>query len=130
MDFIDKITKKIVKVLKDEGLYSPILDQSIEDYAQISHLKAIAFEDATTGFNESAQNAEQKNDGKRSVVFELSREGDRRYKINPAYTVFIDLVRESQKILDGLCMTARSANMAQGDELDELKTKIKEAGNG
>ena len=44
------IAKAVQAILNDEGLYSPVLDMAIEDYAQVSVLKAIAFEDATMGF--------------------------------------------------------------------------------
>ena len=115
-DKIDELISSVRQVLDDEGLYTPILDRSIEDLAQISYMKQIAFEDAT--------------DAERSIVFETSREGDRRYKINPAYSIYLDLVRESQKILDGLCMTAKSAGSIQGDDFDELKKKMNEASNG
>lgn len=114
---IQKIIDSVRGVLDDEGLYTPILDMAIEDFAQVSYLKQIAFDDAVG--NEA-----------RSTVYETSREGDRRYKVNPAYSIYLDLVRESQKILDALCMTAKSAGSVQGDDFDELKRKMTEAGNG
>ena len=115
-DKIEEIINSVRGVLDNEGLYTPILDRSIEDFAQISYMKQIAFEDATNY--------------ERSIVIETSREGDRRYKINPAYSIYLDLVRESQKILDGLCMTAKSAGSVQGDDFDELRNKMSEASNG
>ena len=114
---ISEIINSVRKMLDDEGLYSPILDHSIEDLAEIKYLKTIAFEDAT-------------NDGIRAIVEEVSREGNVRTKTNPAYAVYLDFVRESQKILDGLCMTAKSAGTTQGDDFDELKDKMSEASNG
>lgn len=116
-DKIDEIISSVRQVLDDEGLYTPILDRSIEDLAQISYMKQIAFEDAT-------------DNDTRSMVEEISREKDKRYKINPAYSIYLDLVRESQRILDGLCMTAKSAGSIQGDDFDELKNKMSEASNG
>ena len=80
-------------------------------------MKTIAFEDAT-------------NNLARSYVEEVSREGNTRTKTNPAYAIYLDLVRESQKILEGLCMTAKSAGTTQGDDFDELKNKMRETGNG
>ncbi|HHW82059.1 MAG TPA: hypothetical protein GX746_10265, partial [Bacteroidales bacterium] len=65
-----------------------------------------------------------------SMVIEQSREGFRRYKINPAYTIFIDLARESQKMLSELCMTAKSSNAVQDDEFTELKNKMEKAASG
>ena len=123
---VSTFIKLIRAVLELEGVYSPIYDMAIADLAQVSHLKAIAFDDATSGFN----NKEVDNDGKRSVVYELSREGDRRYKVNPAYTIYIDLVRESQKILSELCMTAKSSSAVQDDEFTELKSRMEKAANG
>ena len=114
---ISEIINSVRKMLDDEGLYSPILDHSIEDFAQIKYLKTIAFEDAT-------------NNNKRAIVKEKSREGNVRIKVNPAYAVYLDFVRESQKILDGLCMTAKSAGSTQGDDFEELKDKMSEANNG
>lgn len=116
-DKIDEIISSVRQVLDDEGLYTPILDRSIEDLAQISYMKQIAFEDAT-------------DNDTRSMVEEISREKDKRYKINPAYSIYLDLVRESQRILDGLCMTAKSVGSIQGDDFDELKNKMSEASNG
>jgi hypothetical protein len=68
--------------------------------------------------------------GGRSVVFELSREGDRRYKVNPAYSVFMDMVHKCQNMLNELCMTAKSSATVQDDEFEELKNKMEKAANG
>ena len=114
---LEEIINSVRKILDDEGMYSPVLDRSIEDFAQVTVMKNIAYEDATSG-------------SKRATVAEISREGDKRYKISPAYTIYLELVRESQKILDGLCMTAKSAKVSQGDDFDELKEKMIEASNG
>ena len=114
---ISEIIESVREVLDGEGLYSPILDRTIEDLAQVTYMKTIAYEDATQG-------------DLRSMVSETSREGDKRYKVNPAYSIYLELVRESQKILDGLCMTAKSANTTQGDDFDELRSKMSAAGNG
>lgn len=124
------IAKAVQAILNDEGLYSPVLDMAIEDYAQVSVLKAIAFEDATMGFGALESDDRSQDAGGRSVVFELSREGDRRYKVNPAYSVYIDLVQQSQKILDALCMTAKSAASVGNDEFDKLGKAIEKAVNG
>ena len=120
---------KIKRVLEDANMYSPTLDFAIEDLAQVSHLKDIAFSEAT-GYifhKDDPVNREVKNS---SIVMEVSREGAIRYKANPAYGIYLDLVRESQKILDGLCMTAKSSNLIQGDEFDELRARMEEAANG
>ena len=114
---IKEIKDSVKNALDDEGLYSSILDNSIEDFAEIKYLKTIAFEDATK-------------DDARSYTMETSREGNQRSKVNPAYAIYLDFVRESQKILDGLCMTAKSAGTTQGDDFDELKDKMSEANNG
>lgn len=121
--------KNIKKVLEENGMYSPVLDIAIEDLAQISHLKAKAFNDATEYQYHEDDPVNRKN-GNSSIVMEVSREGAIRYKVNPAYNIYLDLVRESQKILDGLCMTAKSSNLAQGDEFDELRARMEEAANG
>ena len=114
---ISEIIESVREVLDGEGLYSPKLDRTIEDLAQVTYMKSIAYEDATQG-------------DLRSMVSETSREGDKRYKVNPAYSIYLELVRGSQKILDGLCMTAKSANTTQGDDFDELRSKMSAAGNG
>ena len=124
------IARAVQKILNDEGLYSPALDMAIEDYAQVTVLKAIAFEDATKGFEIKTEKDASEDAGNRSVVFEYSREGDRRYKVNPAYSIYIDLVQQSQKILDALCMTAKSMGSAGGDEFDKLGKAIEKAING
>ena len=126
---VDEIRESVKSVLDSEGLYSPIFDLSIENLAQISFMKSIAFEDATVGFGNDLSDSEEDGGG-RSVVFERSREGDRRYKVNPAYTAFIDLERESQRILDSLCMTAKSSNATQADDFEELRVKMEQASNG
>lgn len=124
------IARAVQDILNDEGLYSPVLDMAIEDYAQVAVLKSIAFEDATGGFEIKTDDEGTEDVGGRSVVFEYSREGDRRYKINPAYSVYIDLVQQSQKILDALCMTAKSAASVGNDEFDKLGKAIEKAING
>ena len=40
-DKIDEIINSVRGVLDNEGLYTPILDRSIEDLAQISYMKRI-----------------------------------------------------------------------------------------
>lgn len=110
-------------------MYSPTLDFAIEDLAQVSHLKEQAFNEATGNIFHKDDPVNRENKGS-SIVMEVSREGAIRYKVNPAYNVYLDLVRESQKILDGLCMTAKSSNLIQGDEFDELRARMEEAANG
>jgi hypothetical protein len=123
---VEAIAKSIKKALVDEGVYSPVYDMSIADLAQVTHLKLIAFQDAIEYEYPTADEINADSKG-RSVVVEQSREGFLRYKVNPAYNIYIDLVRESQKILDGLCMTAKSSNAIQDDEFEELKEKMKKA---
>lgn len=123
------IAKSIKKTLEDAGVYSPVYDMAIEDLAQVTHLKLIAFQDATSYEYPAMDEINMDNNG-RSMVVEQSREGFLRYKVNPAYNIYIDLVRESQKILDGLCMTAKSSNSIQDDDYDILKEKMEEAANG
>jgi hypothetical protein len=123
---VEAIAKSIKKTLVDEGVYSPVYDMSIADLAQVTHLKLIAFQDAIEYEYPTADEINADSKG-RSVVVEQSREGFLRYKVNPAYNIYIDLVRESQKILDGLCMTAKSSNAIQDDEFEELKEKMKKA---
>ena len=120
-------TKAIKTVLESEGMYSPLYDMAILDLAQVSHLKANAFNDAI-GYDYTIEDLE--NTEPSSMVVEQSREGFRRYKINPAYTIFLDLARESQKMLSELCMTAKSSNAIQDDEFTELKNKMEQAANG
>ena len=110
-------------------MYSPSLDFAIEDLAQVSHLKEKAFNEAT-GYIFHKEDPVNKETESTSIVMEVSREGAIRYKVNPAYTIYLDLVRESQKILDGLCMTAKSSTLVQGDEFDELRARMEEAANG
>ena len=110
-------------------MYSPLLDFAIEDLAQVSHLKEQAFNDARD-FSFHKQDGLNRNNKNPSVIVEVSREGAVRYKANPAYGVYLDFVRESQKVLDGLLMTAKSANLIQGDEFDELRERLEEAANG
>lgn len=124
---VAEFTKSIRTVLESEGTYSPLYDMAIEDLAQVSHLKAKAFEDAIGYVFPSS---DEDNTESNSIVVEQSREGFMRYKINPAYTIYIDLVRESQKILSELCMTAKSSNAVQDDEFTELKSKMEKAANG
>lgn len=120
-------TKAIKTVLESEGMYSPLYDMAILDLAQVSHLKANAFNDAV-GYEYPVLDMDDAEPG--SIVVEQSREGFLRYKINPAYTIFIDLARESQKMLSELCMTAKSSNAVQDDEFTELKNKMDKAANG
>jgi hypothetical protein len=120
---------KIKRALEDANMYSPTLDFAIEDLAQVSHLKEQAFNEATGNIFHKDDPVNRENKGN-SIVMEVSREGAIRYKVNPAYSIYLDLVRESQKILDGLCMTAKSSNLIQGDEFDELRARMEEAANG
>ena len=124
---VDEIRASIRGVLESDGLYSPVFDLLIENLAQTTYLKDIAFEDATDGFG---MNGSKEDVGGRSVVFELSREGDRRYKVNPAYSVFMDMVHKCQNMLNELCMTAKSSATVQDDEFEELKNKMDKAANG
>lgn len=125
------IAKSIKKTLVDAGVYSPLFDMSIEDLAEVSHLKMIAFNDAI-GYDYPEADTVNRSDSSegRSIVVEQSREGFLRYKVNPAYNIYIDLVRESQKILDGLCMTAKSSSDIQDDAFDDLEREMKKAANG
>lgn len=124
---VDEIRASIRGVLESDGLYSPVFDLLIENLAQTTYLKDIAFEDATDGFG---MDGSKEDVGGRSVVFELSREGDRRYKVNPAYSVFMDMVHKCQNMLNELCMTAKSSATVQDDEFEELKNKMDKAANG
>lgn len=124
---VDEIRASIRGVLESDGLYSPVFDLLIENLAQTTYLKDIAFEDATGGFG---MDGSKEDAGGRSVVFELSREGDRRYKVNPAYSVFMDMVHKCQNMLNELCMTAKSSATVQDDEFEELKNKMEKAANG
>lgn len=124
---VDEIRASIRGVLESDGLYSPVFDLLIENLAQTTYLKDIAFEDATDGFG---MDGSKEDVGGRSVVFELSREGDRRYKVNPAYSVFMDMVHKCQSMLNELCMTAKSSATVQDDEFEELKNKMDKAANG
>ena len=124
---VDEIRASIRGVLESDGLYSPVFDLLIENLAQTTYLKDIAFEDATDGFG---MDDSKEDSGGRSVVFELSREGDRRYKVNPAYSVFMDMVHKCQNMLNELCMTAKSSATVQDDEFEELKNKMEKAANG
>lgn len=126
---VKSIISSIKRILKKEGEYSPSFDMAISDLAEVTHLKEIAFIDATVGFgNIDSEGFEDR--GGRSVVFENSREGDRRYKINPAFTIYLELARESQRMLSELCMTAKSSKSVQDDLLDEMDRKREEAGRG
>ena len=120
---------RIKKALEDANMYSPSLDFAIEDLAQVSHLKEKAFNEAT-GYIFHKDDPVNWETESTSIVMEVSREGAIRYKVNPAYNIYLDLVRESQKILDGLCMTAKSSTLVQGDEFDELRARMEEAANG
>lgn len=126
---VDEIRASIRGVLESDGLYSPVFDLLIENLAQTTYLKDIAFEDATDGFGMNLDDSKE-DVGGRSVVFELSREGDRRYKVNPAYSVFMDMVHKCQNMLNELCMTAKSSATVQDDEFEELKSKMEKAANG
>ena len=121
------------RVLKKEGVYSPLYDNLIDALSQSLHLKDIAFRDATVGFigDESLDKDEENEDvGGKSVVFEYSREKDRRYKINPAFSIYNDMVLTSLKLMESLCITAKSANAIQDDDLEILKDKMDKAANG
>lgn len=130
---VKSIISSIKRILKKEGEYSPSFDMAISDLAEVTHLKEIAFIDATVGFgNIDSEGSKEgfEDRGGRSVVFENSREGDRRYKINPAFTIYLELARESQRMLSELCMTAKSSKSVQDDLLDEMDRKREEAGRG
>ena len=126
---VDDIRESIKGVLSDEGLYSPMFDLAIENLAQTTYLKDIAFHDATVGCGMDLDKEEEDVGGK-SVVFEFSREGDRRYKVNPAYSIYMDLVHKCQLMLIELTMTAKSSTAVQEDEIDSLKKKVEKAANG
>ena len=127
------IAASIKRVLKKESLYSSIYDTLIDTLSQALHLKDIAYRDAVDGFigGESYdEEGENEDKGGKSVVFEYSRERDRRYKINPAFSVFNDMAQTSLKLMIELCITAKSANAIQDDEFDNLVKKMDEAANG
>ena len=124
---VAEFTEAIKTALESEGMYSPLYDMAILDLAQVSHLKANAFNDAV-GYEYPVLDMDNAEPG--SIVVEQSREGFLRYKINPAYTIFIELARESQKMLSELCMTAKSSNAVQDDEFTELKNKMEKAASG
>lgn len=133
------IFNSIKRTLEREGAYSPSFDMAIEDLAEVTHLKKIALQDATQGYTQGASSRSDDEDirdvlrpedrGGRSVTYEYSREGDRRYKVNPAFTMYLELARESQRILSELCMTAKSSKALQDDLLDELDKQIAAANN-
>ena len=130
---VDDIREAIKGVLSDEGLYSAMFDLAIENLSQTTYLKDIAFHDATVGFGMDLSKEEEKEKddvGGKTVVFELSREGDRRYKVNPAYSIYMDLVHKCPLMLIELTMTAKSSTAVQEDEIDSLKKKVEKAANG
>lgn len=125
MRSVTSIAGAIKRVLKKEGVYSPTYDRLIGDLAEVTYLKAIAFNDATNGYKDADDDEDKitlqaEDRGGRSVVYEFSREGDRRYKINPAYTIYLELVQMSLKLLSELCMTAKSSNSIQEDDVDRI----------
>ena len=126
---VEEIIQSVKYALEQENIYKPILDKSIEDFAQVNYLKTIAFDDAINYDYPEVDDINRNSIG-RSILVEQSREGFLRYKVNPAYSIYIDLVRESQKILFNLSMTARGSDIVQGDDYDRLTKEMSNAKNG
>jgi len=126
---IDEIADAIRKVLKDEGVYSPLFEMMITTLAQTVFLKDSAFKDATS-YKFPEYDKDNSGSVGSSIVVEQSREGFLRYKNNPAYTLFLDYADAVANILKEMTMTAKSSTAVQEDEIDSLKKKVEKAANG
>lgn len=123
---VNSIRNAIKKALRDAGVYSKLYDMAIDDLATVTHLKEKIFLDATE--YEFPDNLNNGNEG--SMLVERSREGEFRYKNNPSYHLYLDFVRESQKILESLGMTIKSSEGVDDDNFNDLADTLKKAING
>lgn len=112
-DEILKIEKDIKRVLKEQGVYSELLDYAIRDCAQITYLK-----------NEVLSTIQGESD---IVITEVTRENNERVKISPAVVLIQDLLESSRKALVELGMTARKSASTEGDEIDKLTSEVSRA---
>lgn len=118
----------IRKALRDAGVYSKLYDMAIDDLATVTHLKERVFIDATEYEYPKQDELNKENTG--AIVIEKSREGEYRYKTNPIYHLYLDYVRESQKILENLGMTIKSSEGVDDDNFNDLADTLKKAING
>ena len=91
--------------LKAIGSYSPAFEPLIENTAQMSNIRDLAFEGL-------------EKDG--IVLEEYSREGDSRKRPHPAWPIFLESSKEIRANLDALQMTVKTAKFTSGDNVDKL----------
>lgn len=66
---------------------------------------------------------------KKSFVIEKSREGNKAYKLHPAFAEFSKSSDDLRKALDSVGLSLRTLYSAKGDEVDELINEVTNAGN-
>ena len=125
---VNTIRNSIKKILESSGVYSKMYDMAIDDLATVTHLKERVFIDATEYEYPEQDELNRENTG--AIVIEKSREGEYRYKTNPIYLLYLDFVRESQKILESLGMTIKSSEGVDDDNFNDLADTLKKAING
>ena len=91
--------------LKAIGSYSPAFEPLIENTAQMSNIRDLAFEGL-------------EKDG--IVLDEFSREGDSRKRPHPAWPIFLESSKEIRANLDALQMTVKTAKFTSGDNVDKI----------
>lgn len=112
---INEIAEAIRTTLKEQGVYSELLELAIYDCAQITYLK-----------NEVMNMIKGEED---IMLTEQSREGHDRKKVSPTVALAQDLFESSRKALVELGMTARTASVQEGDEIDKLTSVVEKARN-
>lgn len=108
---VQEIKDELIEVMRVLGVYSPAFDTLITSCAQLSAMRDKAYNKAIRST---------------TVIKESSREGDNRVKVNPAYTIYIEIGKELRATLGDLTLTVKASTFANGDALDELNAKLRE----
>ncbi|KGN98425.1 hypothetical protein HQ36_02080 [Porphyromonas gingivicanis] len=112
---VERIKGELREVMEAIGTYSPAFDSLITSCAQITALRNKTYAKCAT---------------MSPAVSEKSREGEKRQKANPVYSLYIDLCKEQRNVLASLRLTVEASGVAEDDALEELNRKLKELEDG
>lgn len=112
---LDKEKELIRASMRSQGTYSEDLELSILGCAGSLRKHLTLISDITKL--------------KKSFVIEVSREGNKSYKVHPAFSEFSKSSEDLRKGLADVGLTLRTLYATKGDDVDELINAVNEAGN-
>lgn len=111
---LEKEKELIRSAMRSQGSYSEDLELSILGCAGSLRKHLILINDITKL--------------KKSFVIEKSREGNKSYKIHPAFSEFTKSSDDLRKSLADVGLTLRTLYAAKGDDVDDLINEVNKAG--